>query len=359
MKLIPDRPCPGSPTSAPSIGDQDGGDKLATGAIPKLQLRNKSLGIGTWNVRTLNADGKLHQLQHELKNYTWDIIGISEARLVGSGELTTDEGHKLYFSGHNKYHREGTAILVNKSTASAVMEFLPISSRLISLRISAKPFNITIMEVYAPTSESSDQDIEEFYETIALNIAKVPKQDILLIVGDLNAKIGVDAHKDWSGTVGKFGLGNTNDRGLRLLEFAKYYDLVIANTFQPQKLSRKATWHSPDGKTHNLIDYIMISKRHMTSLNLAKTRTFPGADIGSDHDLVLTSLKSRLKRLPRKNQSKIKYDVQKLEETSILSAFKAEIGGRFGPLINSDIDEDELIEQTTNHLKEAASLILG
>ena len=79
-----------------------------------------------------------------------------------------------------------------------------------------------------------------FRLTLAVNIQKVPKQDILIPVGDWNAKIGLDAYKDWPGTIGKYGLGNTNDRGLRRLEFAKYQGLAVSNTFSPQKISRKS-----------------------------------------------------------------------------------------------------------------------
>ena len=355
---IPERPWPGLPTSAPSIGSQDGGDKYATGDTLRLQMRRKKISIGTWNVRTLNAEGKIQQLTYELQRYSWDIIGISEARLIGSGTLTTDEGHKIYYSGHDKYHKEGTAFIVHKNVSRSIMSYLPVSSRLITIRVSAKPFNITIIEAYAPTSEATEQDIDNFYDSLSLTMKKVPKQDILILVGDFNAKIGVDAYSNWSGTIGKFGLGSTNDRGLRLLEFAKYNGLVVSNTFQPHKLSRKATWHSPDGKTHNMIDYIMINRRHMSSLNLAKTRTYPGADIGSDHDLVLTTLTTRLKKLNGRSKTIIKYDVDKLKNLTIREAFQVEVGGRFAPLLDISNDED-LLEHATTNLKEAADKIIG
>ena len=150
-------------------------------------------------------------------------------------------------------------------------------------------------------------------------------------------KKGLDAYNDWPGTIGKYGLGNTNDRGLRRLEFAKYQGLAVSNTFSPQKISRKATWHSPDGKTYNLIDYIMIEKRHLSSLNLVKTRTFAVTDVGSDHDLVMTTLKTRLKKLKRKSNEVVRYDAKKLKDDNILSAFQADIGGRLAPLLSSGI----------------------
>ena len=82
---------------------------------------------------------------------------------------------------------------------------------------------------------------------------EVPKKDIIVVQGDWNAKIGEDAQEDWEGTCGQYCNQATNDRGLRLLEFAKYNDLKILNTFGPHKPSRRWTWHSPGGEYHNQI----------------------------------------------------------------------------------------------------------
>ena len=111
--------------------------------------------------------------------------------------------------------------------------------------VSAKPQNITIIQVYAPTSDHEDQEVEEFYEKIESIIQKTPKKDLLIVQGDFNAKIGKDAYENWAGTVGRFGTGETNDRGLRLLEFASSHRLTITNTLYPHKISRRTTWHAP------------------------------------------------------------------------------------------------------------------
>ena len=104
---------------------------------------------------------------------------------------------------------------------------------------------------------------------------ELSQKHVLLVIFDWNAKVGPDAYPAWKSTTGKFGLGTTNDRRSMLLEFAKFSDLVLTNTLHPQKQSWKASWYSPDGKTHNMIDYILINKRFQSSVNLAQTRTFP------------------------------------------------------------------------------------
>ena len=98
-KKMPDRSRPGSTTTALSTVELQGGsDKSATGAKPTLKLVYGKVNIGTWNVRTLNACGKVNELEHELKRYQWDIIGLAEMRWTGFGETTSEDGHKIWYS---------------------------------------------------------------------------------------------------------------------------------------------------------------------------------------------------------------------------------------------------------------------
>ena len=110
-----------------------------------------------------------------------------------------------------------------------------------------------------------------------------------------NAKVGPDAYENWAGTVRRFGISQTNDRGLRLPEFARSHNLTLANTLHPQKLSQTASWHSNNGQVHNQTDFILAPQCFKSSINKVKMRTFPGANIGSNHDLVMTTFKLNLK----------------------------------------------------------------
>ena len=104
----------------------------------------------------------------------------------------------------------------------------PVSSRLITIRLRASPFNITIIQAYAPTSDYDDDAVEVFYDHLQEILDQSPKKDILVVLGDWNAKVGEDAFKNWKGTCGRYWNPETNERGLRLLEFACYNDLVLA-----------------------------------------------------------------------------------------------------------------------------------
>ena len=239
------------------------------------------------------------------------------------------EGHKLYYSGRDDKHQQGVGFLCHKNTVNCVMGCRPISSRLITIRLRATPFNITIIQAYAPTSDYDDDDIEDFYEQLQEVLDQTPKKDILVVQSDWNAKIVEDAYENWRGTCGRYCNTKSNERGLRLLEFASYNDLMLANTFGPHKASRRATWHSPHGKYHNQIDYIMVRKRFRSSVNIAKTRSFPEADIGSDHELVMMTFKLHLKRVAKLGHIRIKFDLEKLKDPEVAEAFHAMIGGKF------------------------------
>ncbi|GFS10986.1 craniofacial development protein 2 [Elysia marginata] len=123
----------------------------------------------------------------------WDVIGLSEVRWTGFGETTLVDGHKIWFSGEETTHQYGVAFLVRKEIANCIISATPISSRLISIRLAAKPHNITAIQVYAPTSDHEDDEVEKLYEDLDNSIAKVPKKDILMVQGDWNAKVRPDA----------------------------------------------------------------------------------------------------------------------------------------------------------------------
>ena len=114
----------------------------------------------------------------------------------------------------------------------------------------------------------------------------------------------------------------TNERGLQLLEFASYNNPKVANTFGPRKPSRRWTWHSPGGDYHNQIDYIMVKQIFQLSVNIAKTRSFPGADIGSDHELVMMAFRLRLQRMNNQGNIRIRFSLEKLKDANISDFFE-------------------------------------
>ena len=134
-----------------------------------------------------------------------------------------------------KKHMQGVAFLVNKELTNSIINITIVSSRIISIRIKAIPFNCTLIQVYAPTTDYSEDEIEIFYEQIEDTIKQTPRKDLLIIMGDWNAKVGVDAHATWPNAVGRFGNDITNERGERLLEYANKNKLLLSNTMYNHK----------------------------------------------------------------------------------------------------------------------------
>ena len=116
-------------------------------------------------------------------------------------------------------------------------------NRMISVRFQGKPFNITVIQVYAPTSNTEEAEVEQFYENLQDLLELTSPKDVF-IIEDWNAKVG---SQETPGVTGKFGLGVWNEAGQRLTEFCQENTLVIANTLFQQHKRRLYTWTSPDG----------------------------------------------------------------------------------------------------------------
>ena len=199
--------------------------------------------------------------------------------------------------------RNGVAIMVKRVQNAALGCNLK-NDRMISVRFQGKPFNITVIQVYAPTSDA--EEAEQFYEDLQDLLELTPKKDVLFIIGDWNAKVG---SQETPGVTGKFGLGIRNEAGQRLIEFCQENALVITNTLFQQHKRRLYTWTSPDGQHRNQIDYILCSQRWRSSIQSAKTR--PGADCGSDHELLIAKFRLKLKKIGKTSRP-FRYDLNQI-----------------------------------------------
>ena len=172
------------------------------------------------------------------------------------GEFNSDD-HYIYYCGQESLRRNGIAIMVNKRVRNAVLGCNLKNDRMISVCFQGKPFSITVIQVYAPTSNAEEAEVEQFYEDLQDLLELTPKKDVLSIIGDWNAKVGKSGNT-W--VTGKFGLGVQNEAGQRLIEFGQENILIIANTLFQQHKRRLYTWTSPDGQQQNQIDNILCSQ---------------------------------------------------------------------------------------------------
>lgn len=217
--------------------------------------------FGTWNVRSMCL-GKLEVIKREMLRLHIDILGVSEINWIGNGFFYSDD-FTVFYSGNDTIRRKGVAFIASKKIARCVESFRNISDRIITIRISGKPRNTTIMQVYAPTTDASDEEIENFYFELQKTLDDTPKQDIVIIIGDFNAKVGDEPEAD---ITGRFGLGDRNDAGTRLIQFCQEHHFKIMNTWFRQPKRRLYTWTSPNELYRNQIDFVLCSKKWASSM---------------------------------------------------------------------------------------------
>jgi hypothetical protein len=158
----------------------------------------------------------------------------------------------------------------------------------------------------------------------------------------MNAKVGAERYQN---VTGSHGLGELNVRGERLLEFCEVYYLGIANTWFEHPSRRKYTWRSPGDICRNQIDFIMIKNRFRNSIKQCKT--YPGADIGSDHNPVVAKIQIKLKKVQSTQQPKSRtYDVAQLQSSDFRSKYTLEVKNRYEVLMNETLEQYS--EETPN-----------
>ena len=128
--------------------------KVKRAATEKLKITKNTLTVGTWNVQTLWATGKLELLRNEIKRFRYDIVGISEVRWTGKGETSNRD---FIWSGEDKTHVRGIGMLLSDRARKALIGYNPVSSRVITARFDAAPCKITVIHAYTPTTASSDE----------------------------------------------------------------------------------------------------------------------------------------------------------------------------------------------------------
>ena len=199
-------------------------------------------------------------------------------------------------------------------------------------RLRGKPKTTTLIQAYAPTADSEEEEIEQFYAEVGEAITRAPRGDVLYILGDFNAKIGAGMVTD---IVGKYGLGERNEAGNRLIQFCQEHRMRVTNTWFEQPRRRLYTWTSPGGQYRNQIDYILCQQRWKSSVHAVKT--FPGADCGTDHELLGAKIKVKFCRVKRPPVVK-KCDIDKIGST-----YATEVTKCFETLALDELQETEVM----------------
>ena len=176
-----------------------------TGPLPSPR---HLLRIGNWNTQTMYQTGKTAQVLKEMQRYRLNILGVSEVRWTGADKISFATGEVMYYSGRDdEQHREGVGLILDKEAKKSIMEWEPVCSRIIRARFYSRITKMTIIQCYAPTEDADIEVKEEFYAKLQEQLSKVSNRDILIVMGDLNAKVGQD-NTGVEKNMGKHGLGS-------------------------------------------------------------------------------------------------------------------------------------------------------
>ena len=318
----------------------------------KRKQKKKELNIGTWNMQTMQEDGghidlaKLDLLIDEFKEQKLNILGLCETRWSKEGQFSRGE-YTVVHSGSDKGGHRGVAVILDKYHGDCLKSYNNINDRIMMIKLNTKPAPLNIIQVYAPTSQSSEEDIENFYNDLQSVKDSIPSKEICIIMGDLNAKVGEGVDSECG--IGRHGLGRRNERGDMLASFCQANNLLITNTVFAKHKRRKYTWISPLDQSKHQIDYIMIDKNWKSTVINSSSK--PGADSDSDH--ILVTARFRLKPLKTsKSKVEAKFDLDKLKDPDVSLGYVIETNNRFKVLLEAWAENETLPNEIWEDMKE-------
>ncbi|XP_066998280.2 craniofacial development protein 2-like, partial [Anabrus simplex] len=221
-----------------------------------------------------------------------DVVGIREVRWEEEHDFWS--GSYRIINTKSNRGNAGVGTIMNKKIRQRVSYKDQHSKRIIVVKIDTKPVPTTLVQVHMPTSSADDEEIERIYEEIEDLIQYVKGDENVIVMGDRNAVVGQGREGN---TVGEFRLGQRNERGSRLVEFCTDPNLVLANTWFKHHKRWLYTWTrlGDTGRYH--IDFIMIRQRFRNQV--LDCKTFPRADVDSDHNLLVMKCHLKLKKLKK------------------------------------------------------------
>ena len=280
-------------------------------------------------------------------------------RWKASGQQRTNTGETIIHSGipadiSDSY--SGVGIMISKDAMKTLVDWNPISDRIILARFKTRARHLTFIQVYAPTEQASLDEKEAFYMQLDKTCKDVNVGDIKILCGDLNAKVGSN-NKDWEKVMGPHGIGNMNENGELFADFCLNQDLVIGGTLFQHRNIHKATWVSPDRKTKNQIDHITISRKWKGSL--LDVRNYRDADIYSDHHLLIGTIRIKLATAKQnRTPTQKRFDVAKLNNVDTLTKYRESLQAKFD-VETSDIDAASQWEHVNATFKAVSTDVLG
>ena len=325
----------GKPGARPPVGGQAGIVKIATGikdSDERLLKCKKTTLFSTFNSRTLSSHKNLSEITASAIKQNIDIVCLQEHRIFHEDIDIKHHDMKEQWvmltgsaeKASNNSTIRGVGMLLSPNAYKALNAIENITPRIIVATFNGNPA-ITVISCYSPTNVASKEDKDTFYAELTELTKSIPKHNVILIGGDMNARIG---KKDAKGSVYNRA---TNENGQHLLDYIQECNLKALNTAFTKRAGKLWTHTLPNGK-RSQIDYIMINDKWKNSgLNCDAYNTF--CTVGSDHRIVTARLRLSLRQNKTSSLKKIRYDWSKLlTDNSIKNLYTVEVSNRYHAL---------------------------
>lgn len=300
---------------------------------------HKPVLFAGWNVRSCFQRAKKELIVDQLEKYHIQIAALSECGMFDYG-ISYIGNYTFIYSGassNNKTRKaHGVAICLNKHATKVWKAsgsiWKAINSRIVTVRLQCKPVNITIIAIYSPINRTNDQkeneEVDGFYEDLQQVVNDTPKTDLLLIIGDFNARVQANTNM-LHGPVGPYSVDKMNENGERLVDFCLMNDLIITNTFYKHKPIHQYTWMHPGNKQWHLLDYIIINRKFRSSVHDVRVHRSAAGAIGTDHHLLRAKIKLHLKsRQQHQRPKRTIHETNKLQDRNLVENFQQELNQR-------------------------------
>ena len=256
-----------------------------------------------------------------LSTYDIDIAALSEVRFPDSGSIREESGFAIYWSGKQPSERSesGVALAIKNEIVPKLLEDPKhLSDPIMTpLRLQLKhDRHCTIISIYTPTMTNSPENIDGLYDQLNQMLGGIPGSDKIILLGDFNARVGND-YSTWKNVVEKFGSGNVNSNGERLLNLCSKSQLTITNSCFKHKLTHKIPWMHPHSKHWHHIDYIITGLCDLKDIH--DTRAMRGADCNTHH--IMTRSRTSLvvkKKMRKTNQPDKTLNISKMKNHETL-----------------------------------------
>ncbi|CAH8564841.1 unnamed protein product [Schistosoma haematobium] len=285
-----------------------------------------------------------------------EVLGISETHWTQVGQQRLTTGELLLYSGHgeeNAPHTRGVALMLSKQAQNALIGWESHGPRIIkaSFKTKKEGISINVIKCYEPTNDYNEDTKDQFYNRLQSIIEKCPTKDLTILMGDFNAKVVTDNTR-YEDIMRRHGLGERNENGDRFANLCAFNKLVIGGTIFPHKRIHKTTWTSPDHTTQNQIDHICINKTFRRIIEDVRTKR--GADIASEHHLLVAKMKLKLKKHWTTGRTiSQKFNTAFLHDTNKLNKFKIVLSNKFQSFHDLLNEEGTTVESNWKGIREA------